>query len=528
VSKQTFLQGALVLTLASFVNRILGFLYRFFMANLIRDEGMGIFQMVFPVLSLVLTFTTLSVSIAISKLVAEAMVDNDRYTVRRVLWLSGTVVVALSFLGMAGLVLAAPFLANHILHDARTYWTLLALSPIIPVIGIASVYRGYFQGIQNMNPLAISTVLETIVRIFAVWVLAQFLLQRGLEYAVAGAGIGMVLGEAAGLIYLVWNARTVNHSGLATPVDAPRMKRSASAIMRSVAEICVPVTFSRLIGSLAYALEPIIVMRSLMLAGLTRSMATAAFGRYSGMAIPILLLPTIITWSMSTTLVPSVSEAVARKHQITVTRRVAQAIRITAIISFPSIVILTVFGHDLTWLMYHNDQVGDLLVAMLPFGFFIYLQAPLAGILQGLNRAGEAMRNSIIGSALRLVLIYVLASRPDMGIMGVVWAVTIAASVTTCLHYLSIGRLVGWVLPAVDLTKIIGAALMVDAAVLYMKDWTAPLGPVLQIGATTSAAFLLYTVILLYIRVIRLGTIERVPRLGQYLAGMFRFIPFIR
>ncbi|MDI3257492.1 MAG: stage V sporulation protein B [Kyrpidia sp.] len=468
-----FFQGALILTAAALVTRVMGFIYRFFLANLIHDQGMGLFQTVFPLLNFVLTLTTLSLSVAVSKCVAEAAATEDPGFIQRVLLISFAVVAALSTLGTAAVFAAAPWLSTAVFHNSDTYPLLLAMLPLIPIISISSVVRGYLQGLQRMNPLAVSLVLEQTIRIASVYWLIGLALPYGLPYAVAAAMVGSVLGELGGLLFLLWRARPLTPTGSwAVWRRIPHGARSTRSVAQALRSIAIPVTASRLLGSFAYALEPVLVTRSLMVAGMTATMATAFYGQYAGMAVPLILLPTVVTYSLSTALVPAVSEAAAEQRTSLIRRRLSQALRISALIGFPASAWLYLFAEPLAEILYHNASVAVIVKQLAPMGFLLYLQTPVASILQGLDRADLAMRNSIAGSALRLGLIWVLASQSAYHILGVLWAVVASICFTTTLHIISLGRMIGFPIPAADLVKIALATFGACAWMDYTALWT--------------------------------------------------------
>lgn len=512
MSAQTFLRGTLILTAAALVTRIMGFIYRFFLANLIHDEGMGLFQTVFPLLNFVLTLTTLSLSVAVSKCVAEAVASGDRPFIQQALRISFAVVMVLSGIGTAFVLLAAPWLATAVFHNPDTYPLLIAMTPLIPIISVASVVRGYLQGLQQMNPLALSVVLEQTIRITTVYWLIGFALPYGLPYAVAAAMVGAVLGELGGLLFLLWRTRSLTPAGnwavWRRPVSSTHSTRS---VIRALQSVALPVTASRLLGSFAYALEPVLVTRSLVLAGMTASMATAFYGQYAGMAVPLVLLPTVVTYSLSTALVPAVSEAVAERKEAVVRRRLSQAVRVSAIIGFPATAWLYLFAEPLAQALYHNASVAVIVQQLAPVGFLLYLQAPLASILQGLDRADLAMRNSIAGSALRLGFIYALGSQSAYHILGVLWAVVISICFTTLLHCVSIGRLVGFPIPAVDLIKIALATFGAYTWMGYSVLWTDSAW--MRILVSAGAGAVAYTALLLLFGVIHPENFVRFLRL---------------
>jgi stage V sporulation protein B len=160
LGKQSFLYGTLVLVGAGFITKVLGFVYRIALSRIIGDEGMGLFQMAFPILIFTIVVTTAGLPVAISKLVSEAEVRKEEYRIRSILWIASFIVILTSIFITGLILLGAPFIADTLLTDQRAIYSLLSMAPIIPIIGISSILRGYFQGRQNMSPYAISTIIE--------------------------------------------------------------------------------------------------------------------------------------------------------------------------------------------------------------------------------------------------------------------------------------------------------------------------------------------------------------------------------
>jgi len=523
--RQSFVHGAFVLMAASLVTRIMGFVYRIFLTRLIGASGMGLFQIVFPLLSLVLTFVTAGLPIAISKLVAEALVEQDRVRVRRILRVSTSVILTMAVVFTVLMWLLRHVVRDHWLSDPRAYPSYLAMIPIVGIIAISSIYRGYFQGLQDMAPTAWASIVEQTVRIVTIWLLAAYFIQYSLAYAAAAAMMGMVLGELAGLLYMIYQHQKRGRLDMVMP-DAPeRSLETTRQTLHAIGEIAVPVTFSRLIGSVIYALEPMLVTRALLLAGIATPLATAMYGQYSGMAIPLLIFPTVFTGSLATNLVPSVSEAAAgaQRHRIRI--RLAQSIQASALIGFPTSVVLTLFAEPLGRIVFREPSVGPILAVMAPAGFLLYLQAPLSGILQGLNRAGIVMRNGIIGGVVRLALIYLLASKPHLGILGVAWATTISVCLITAMHAWSVYRQVGFSVRTTDAAKMCIAALCMLVWMHFLTARTLEVHGGQLLGAVASG-FLIYFLLLCIFGVLTSHNVRRVPKIGTFLARIVSWIPF--
>ncbi|WP_244965736.1 stage V sporulation protein B [Paenibacillus alvei] len=473
LQKQTFIQGTLILLAAGIVNRILGFIPRIMLPRIIGAEGVGIYQLGYPFLIVIITLITGGIPLAVAKLIAEADAVGDQQRVKRILSLALKITIGASIVFSAALLILAPWITTHVLTDSRVYYTFLVMTPIIIVIAASSVFRGYFQGMQNMIPTATSQVVETIIRIFTVIAFAYMCLPYGLEWAAAGAMAGVVIGEIGGFAVLAWmyyTSRRRSTNSTSEPTDMvlkPAKNGHAPTapppnVLRRLLQITLPVTGGKLVGSLSYLLESITIARSLAAAGVITAIATAQYGALQGMIIPILTLPGALTYSLAVSLVPALSEALGRNDTITIQKRIHQAVRLALVSGAPFAVVMFVLAFPLCALLYNDATVAPMLKWMAPVAIFIYLQAPLQAALQALERPGTALVNTFIGAILKIGLILWLASNPQLGITGAVIAINVNIVVVTTLHAFSVVRHIGLKLPWMDFIKV-GAAMVITA-----------------------------------------------------------------
>lgn len=526
VNRHTFLHGALVLMIAGLVTRVMGFIYRIFLTRIIGAEGMGLFQIVFPILGLVLTFVTMGFPLAISKLVAEAVAQRDRARIQRIMRISGISVASLAVLFTLLMYLFRHAIETHWLTDPRAYPAYLAMIPVVGIIAISSLYRGYFQGLQDMAPTAWASILEQTVRILSIWILAAYFVRYSLSYAAAAAMMGMVLGELSGLLFMVFQQR--RRARLIDVIPDPAYTRATESMrstVHAIGQISLPVTLSKLIWSLLFAAEPVLVMRALQAAGFVTSQATSMYGEYSGMAIPLLVFPTVITSSLATNLVPAVSEAAAAGEMFRIRKRLSQSFTATALVSFPASVVFTLFAGPLTTVIYKQPNIGPILAIMAPFEFLLCLQAPLTGILQGLNRAGVAMVNSIVGGVAKLLLIVVLARRPEVGILGVSMATAFSFTLSTLLNLWFVVRMIGFHIRLQSLLRVGIAAIGMFAYMQAITFHHRPL-PGSTLLLAIGGGLIVYFALLCALRVLTSRAVSRIPKVGPALARIVRWMPF--
>ncbi|MGO4887409.1 stage V sporulation protein B [Anaerobacillus sp. MEB173] len=514
MSKQTFLQGAFILILAGLITRILGFINKIVVARIMGAEGVGLYAMAVPTLLLIITLTQLGLPVAISKLVAEAEANQDKKKIKRILIVSIATTGSLSILFTIGMIAFAPIIAETLLTDSRAYYPLVAISPIVPIVALSSVMRGYFQGRQNMRPTAYSQVIEQIVRITLVAICTSSLLPYGVEFAAAGAMVSVVFGELASLLYMMFMFKLKKRIRIRRGFW--RYLKEGKDTFNDLMAIALPTTGSRLIGSVAFFFEPIVVAQSLAIAGVTTVIATQQYGELAGFAIPLLTLPTFITYALSVSLVPAISEASAKKHYSLIHLRLRQALRLALISGGISVVVLYVYAVPIMDLMYNAPTVATYLKVMVPFSIFLYFQGPLQATLQALNLARAAMINSLIGAVVKISAIFVLASRPDLGIMGAALAIVMGIILVTLLHFATVIKTISFTF---DLREILKAVLAI-----FITGWVASFlydhaflenSMVYKTIVSIMITTFVYCIIIIFLGLIQKDEMKRVPFIGK-------------
>src|SRR5690625_3063345 len=421
-----------MLITAGMITRLLGFVNRIVVARLMGEEGVGLYMMAMPSLFLIITLTQIGLPIAISKRVAEANATNDTYKIKQIITISFLIIACTSILFTTSMLVLSPIVANYLLTDGRTMYPLLAISPVVPIIAISSVIKGYFQGMQNMKPQSYVIVIVQIVRISAVFLLVSLLLPYGVEFAATGAMISVIIGELASLLFLIYTFK--QKKKIRVRQQFFTYLQGSKAVQKQLFSIALPNTGSRLISSFATFLEPILVSESLAIAGVATREATGQYGELTGYAMPLLYLPTFITNSLSIALVPSISEAEAKGDQRFVHYRIHQAIRISFASGALATIVFTLFSTPILTYMYGTSNANKYILLMAPFFLLLYIQAPLQSALFALDLARYAMWNSLIGSIVKFITLFLLASNEQFGIMGVAIAISASVVLITLLH----------------------------------------------------------------------------------------------
>jgi stage V sporulation protein B len=469
--QSSFVRGTFILTVAAFITRILGFLNSIIMARYLGPEGIGLLMMAHPLVPMLITLTSLGLPVAISKLVAEAEAQGDSAKIKRILQVSLTLTVTISVILTLGTFLGAKSIASFILADQRAYYAMLAIIPIAPLVAISSVLKGYFRGKQNMTPLGVSDVIENVVHIVLIVALVQRLLPMGIEIAAAAAMICTVIGEGSGLLYLVlmYTLHKKKNVENRMAIQSPSSKKQT---LLELLHIGLPSTGQGFIHSIYRALKPALVIKSLAIAGIGTAVATKQYGLLVGYAFPLLVFPTFIMHSLSTALIPAISEANAANNRRLIHQRIDQAIRLAFIIGAPCTIILYMWAVPLTTVLYHSPEAGHLLMLLAPFFLLHYFEDPLHAVLLGIGKVNIVMWNFTLSTLLQAAAIFILGS--EWGIYGVAAGINFGNCMIMILNFLALSKYIGF---SIDVRQYLKTVLCLLAMVIcgqgtyqYMND----------------------------------------------------------
>jgi stage V sporulation protein B len=522
--KQSFIQGTMILLAAGIVNRLLGFVPRITLPRVVGAEGIGLYQMGFPFLIVVLTVITGGLPLAVAKLVAEAESERNERRIRTILRTAMTISIGIGSAFTVVCLLASPWITSKLLTDSRVYFTFLCMTPIIPLVSVSAVLRGYFQGRHNMIPTAVSQTVETLVRIVGMLLFAFMLLPYGVEFAAAGAMLGVLAGELCGMLVLLLQhkaSRSQYDAFQAADIGAHGAATRRFHAARRLLRLAIPVTAGKLVGSGSYFLESVMIVQSLAIAGIATSAATAQYGILQGMVIPILLLPSALTYSLAVSLIPSLSDAAARKDMRTIHKLLTQSLRLALVTGAPFAVLMYVLAEPLCYYLYNDSEVGKMLKMMAPVAMFIYLQGPLQAALQALDRPGSALLNTFIGASIKLILIYQLATKPQWGIYGAVMAISANILLVTLLHWSSVSRLLKFRMKNGDFIKVASAMVIMGcfAYFLMYEPWID--SRFVRFLSASLLSSLLYLLLMVWLKLVDRTDLKRVPWLGPRLSKWF-------
>jgi stage V sporulation protein B len=419
--KEKFIKSTIVLIIGGIITKILGMLNKVIMARYLGTEGLGIYMMILPSFILFLNISSFGFPVAVSKLVSE----DDRNN-KKLIFTSIIFVLFINFLLMIFILFIAKYLSFNLLHEKRSYYAIMAISLVIPFASISGILRSYFFGRERMGPHVISHITEDIVRIIAMVIGVPFFMHKGVEYAVCFVILTNIISEVTSILILFFFLPK-NFSLTRSDVKPSKI------YLRDCLSISIPTTATRLIGSICYFLEPIILTGVLLYVGYPNSVIVREYGIISGYALPLILLPSFFSNAISQALLPVITKKYKMRDIAGVKRKIRQGIAYSLLIGIPLTIVLEMFPDKLLKLLYNTTSGVSYIRFLAPVCLLQYIQAPLASTLDALGMSKENFTSNLAGVLTRLVMLP-LFSLTKIGMWGLIFSTSLNVVVVTMMN----------------------------------------------------------------------------------------------
>ncbi|MDD6037866.1 MAG: polysaccharide biosynthesis protein [bacterium] len=429
LKKHPLLSGTILLTITGLSSRVIGFFYRVFLSHTIGAIGLGIYQLVFPVFVLAFALCTAGIQTAISKYVAEydsqttetySGAKKTASSSHAVLYCGMLMSLCLSILCSFFLIRNASFLALHVIKEESCASLLKIISLSLPFACMHAAFNGYYYGKKKTAIPAISQLLEQIVRVLSVYLFFIILREKNLPLTPAHAMWGIVCGEIAACLCCITTFTF-------------RRAHIRAKLAKEISTFALPLTGNRLILNLFASAEAILIPGALISYGLGREDALSTFGILTGMAMPVILLPTVFTGSLSVLLLPSISQAKATGDYGHIRNATKQTVEFCVILGLCCSLGFLFFGRMTGQLLFHNKLAGSYIQSL---GFlcpFLFLTGTLGSILNGLGRTVYTFICNLLCCGGRLLTILLLL--PRFGLYAYLWSM-LASQIAITLAYL--------------------------------------------------------------------------------------------
>lgn len=433
MKKTVFIKNAMILTASALILRLAGIVFKIWIAQLIGSEGVGLYQLIFSFYMLAATFATSGISTAVTRLVSEELALGCKNGIMRILRRCLELTLILAALTVVIVFFGAEFIAKTVIGDIRALPALKILPLSLPFMGISSCLRGYFIAVRHVTPNALGQIFEQGIRILFIFLLVKKYISFGLSAACAAVLAGDTIAEFLACLLLF--AVFLKDKQKLSPLQG--RPRPDYPIVGKITHIALPITSGRYLNTALRTGENILVPKNLALYPFSGKNALSQFGMIKGMALPILFFPSTLLNSISTLLIPEMSESAAKNRWGIVKASTERILKLTALISFIVGAIFLVSGDKIGVLIYKSEDVGFLLRALSPIVPFMYLDSISDGLLKGLDQQGFSFRTAVSDSTIRIILI--LAILPVTGMRGFI-GIMYFSNFLTC--FLNVKRLI--------------------------------------------------------------------------------------
>ncbi len=421
---ESFMKGVLVLMVSQVLIKLLGLIYKLYLTNRegFGDEGNAIYSSGYQIYALLLTLSSVGVPNAISKLVSERVAVGDHKGAHRVFKISFATFGILGLIGTLILFLGAGYISNTLLQIPEAELTLVALSPSIFFVAIASVIRGYFNGREHLSVTAKSQTLEQVFKtLLTVIVVEMVCLIYGTNTKIMAAGanlattLSVFLSFAYLYLYYKKGKKEIAQEIKNTVNYKPERIKS---IIKKILYVSIPISLSAIMTSLGKNIDSITVVRGLK-AFLTETEAKVQYGILSGKVDTLITLPLSFNVAFATALVPTIASAKATNNMENANKRVKFSLMVTMILGLPCTFGMFIFAEPILQLLFPNAASGAFLlqISALTIIFAVLMQT-VNGALQGLGRVMVPAIASAIGLIVKFILNIVLISNPKIGVNG--------------------------------------------------------------------------------------------------------------
>lgn len=484
-----FFKGAAMLALLGMVGKIIGMLYRLPLTNILGAEGMGLYQMIFPVYSLILAVICGGIPAAISKNVSESLAYGRKEEARQILRCGIITVTALA----AVISLFAFIFRNDIANlqgNEKAGLTYIAIIPAIVFSGMIACFRGYFQGKQNLLPSGISQIAEQTVKVIAGLLIAFVLLRRGVEYAVFGAALGISISEAIALCYLalryVVSAKKDNKTiilgrqvdiaqqslipfmteAAADVLSNDHKKSSFFTITKRIYSVAIPISLGALVLPVSQVVDSFLIVNLLVNSGMGVETATSLYGLLSGPVGSLLNMPSVITVALAAALLPSVASLSSKGQQINEVLDKNMSIFFATVL--PCVIVFAIAPEPILHILYSRGlSQSELAVASLILRiesvniFTLGMIQLISAMLQGVGKAKLPVLNLLLGAVIKVAANIVLL--PVLGIIGAAVSNVAFYAVTCSLDFICAKKYCGGFISHKKTVKIILCVLVFSA-----------------------------------------------------------------
>lgn len=427
--KHKLLHGALILTGAGLLSRLMGFFFRIFLSHAFGEENVGLYQLIFPVYSLCLALGTSGLQTALSRTVARKTSLGKPGEARTALCAALALTVSLSVVELLFIQRYSSVISSRFLGDPRCEELLIIISYALPCAAIHSCICGYSYGLQQSTLPAISQLIEQTVRIFSVVLLFSLFRQTGKTPSISLAAAGIVIGELSSALFSVRFFPRRKGKDRHTA----RFLRVTGESGRELFALSLPLTANRVCVSLLQSVEAASIPAMLKLCRYSTKESLVLYGVLTGMALPCILFPSAVTNSLGVMLMPAVAERQAAGSRSGIAALIRKAAGSCFILGLACCLFFLIFGPSIGTFLFHSETAGKFIVTLAWICPFLYTNSALMSTINGLGKTFWTFVINILGLGIRILSVF--SAIPIFGMQGYLWGLLASQFAMTLLAF---------------------------------------------------------------------------------------------
>ena len=442
--KNTFIRGALLLTICALIGKVIGAFYRIPFAMIVGPEGVGLYQMVYPLYALILTISTSGLPSSISKLLSGSYAEGKYYQAKKYFKYSFSIIIIFSAIGFLSILCFSGLISN-LQGNADAKWCYVAISPAVLFAGVVAGVRGYFQSRENMFPTALSGLIEQICKVAIGLVLAYLLKGKGVVVATVGAIVGVSASELLASLFLLV-CYHFSEKKMPQVLSQTKLDLSKKQMIKNIFKISLPIALGSLIMPLTMVIDSTLIVRLLSKIFDTQK-ATTLFGIQSGVVGSLINLPIVASIAAQTILLPRITREKTQNNIASTSKTIKNALFFVLIVAIPCAICYFVFSKQIISILYiksFSAEQINIASRLLQIGAFnivaLSIAQTSAGILQGLGKINTPVVTLLVGAIIKVGSVVLLVPNAKIGIYGAEISDIICFAVVSFINFVVIHK----------------------------------------------------------------------------------------
>ena len=389
MKKNKCLKSSIILIIGGLLTKFLGMFVKIILTRSIGSHGMGLYSMIMPTFLLLISISGFGLTTALN-----VLISSNKYNNKNIIITSLIISLSIDFIIFILLFIFSGYISNNLLNNEILKIPLLSIGFVLPFITVSNIFRIYYFSKERMLPHVISNIIEDLIKLLLIYFFMKYFSSNE-KTSLSFLILINIFSELSSIIIFIhcFPNFTITYSDI-----KPNKKN-----IKDILSISIPTTISRLINSITYFLEPIILTYTLTKIGYSNNYIVTEYGIINGYVLPILLLPSFLTNAISQALIPSISKNYSNKNYIKLKKGINQALYISLILGIIFTLIFTFSGKLFLNLLYKTDEGINYIRFLAPIFIFHYLEHPLLSSLQAMNKSKTNLKISIYNFFIRTI-----------------------------------------------------------------------------------------------------------------------------